>query len=107
MLQDDREEEINRFPLSDPNNDRELKPHVMTTTITDYFPLGCHRYERFSVWNSLVEAIVRLTHIVKSFSKKNTCRGWHTCIDSKTVIACNAAQVEFSAMYNTSLIEQS
>jgi len=71
------------YNLITPDLDTEVRSHATMLSVpsTD---LGCHRFERFSSWKSLVRAIAFLTHITQSQvgavkAKHEDCSGWHQC----------------------------
>lgn len=49
--------------IVDPDSDSEVRSHA-TTLISPPSNLGCHRFERFLSWKSLVRAIASLVHIL-------------------------------------------
>ncbi|XP_073720576.1 uncharacterized protein [Misgurnus anguillicaudatus] len=60
----------NSFQLVEPATDIEVRPQVSTfatTTVTN--SLGSHRFERFSSWKRLTQAIAKLIEKVRSVSK--------------------------------------
>ena len=84
------------YPLTDPDNDKEVRPSVRVSkievTITE--ALGSYRFERFSVWNDLIDTIAFLRHICSSFQGigENVCRGWHKCTEYKNVRTLSEAE---------------
>ena len=84
------------YPLTDPDNDKEVRPSVRVSkievTITE--ALGSYRFERFSVWNDLIDTIAFLRHICSSFQGigENVCRGWHKCTEFKNVRTLSEAE---------------
>ena len=84
------------YPLTDPDNDKEVRPLVRVSkievTITE--ALGSYRFERFSVWNDLIDTIAFLRHICSSFQGigENVCRGWHKCTEYKNVRTLSEAE---------------
>lgn len=71
------------FDLVYPDSDAEVRAYV-TTCATARTTLGSHRFGRFSSWKSLIRGTASLIHIVQSFKKKNTCKGWHHCVKPHT-----------------------
>ena len=71
------------FDLVHPESDVEVRAYVTTCTKAST-TLGSHRFERFSSWKSLIRGAAFLMHIVQSFKKKETCKGWHHCVKSHT-----------------------
>ncbi|KAI4879018.1 hypothetical protein NFI96_009717, partial [Prochilodus magdalenae] len=53
------------YNLTEPNLDPEVHSHATTLTVPSS-TLGSYRFERFSSWKSLVQAIAFLKHVVKS-----------------------------------------
>ncbi|KAI4874288.1 hypothetical protein NFI96_026210, partial [Prochilodus magdalenae] len=74
------------YDLIEPNLDPEVRSHATTLTVPSS-TLGSYRFERFSSWKSLVQAIAFLKHVVKSkitVKKDKTCCGWHVCTQPYT-----------------------
>lgn len=75
------------FELVDPESDIEIRRNVnVLVTTTAPGALGSSRFERFSKWTSLVQAVAYLRHISHSFKSKDggACSGWHLCKASLT-----------------------
>ncbi|KAI4904010.1 hypothetical protein NFI96_023856, partial [Prochilodus magdalenae] len=75
------------YDLIEPNLDPEVRSHATTLTGHPSSTLGSYRFERFSSWKSLVQAIAFLKHVVKSkitVKKDKTCCGWHVCTQPYT-----------------------
>lgn len=71
------------YELVSPDSDTEVRSHATALSVPPV-NLGCHRFERFSSWKSLVRAIAFLTHIIQSqrsstMAKHKDCNGWHQC----------------------------
>ena len=75
------------FPLVNPGDDKEIRPSVTTvkTDLSVETSIRSHRFERFSVWTKLLEAIAYLQHISQSFNGTVKCKGWHSCSEYKTL----------------------
>ncbi|KAI3351360.1 hypothetical protein L3Q82_005904 [Scortum barcoo] len=78
------------FKLLEPESDAEIRPEVKTlsTHITEKF-LSSKRWERFSTWKSLTNAVANLQHIAHCFAhprENEDCKGWNIC---KKAISCN------------------
>ncbi|XP_073499055.1 uncharacterized protein [Phyllobates terribilis] len=71
--------------LVEEDADAEIRTQVSTLhTVTSAIQLGSHRFDRFSIWKSLVRAITCLSHIARSFKATRICdaeecKGWHLC----------------------------
>ena len=81
-----------KYPLVDPDSDKEIKLKNSTTistkgtSITESNKLNSSHFERFSGWERLVNAVGILRHISESFSEDNKChRSWHLCKEHKSV----------------------
>ena len=78
-------------PLQNPDEDKEVRTEatIMVTSAKETATpsLGSHRFERFSSWLSLIQAISRLQHVAQSFNKTCDCFGWHLC--SRTSLKSN------------------
>ncbi|XP_071830327.1 uncharacterized protein [Apostichopus japonicus] len=62
--------EVNNYDLVQPEADFEVRPVVTTMlTKTSNVDLGAHRFERFSNWKGLLNAVGKLLQIAKSFKK--------------------------------------
>ncbi|XP_051792766.1 uncharacterized protein LOC127530319 [Acanthochromis polyacanthus] len=55
--------EVAHHELIDPDSDSEVRSHATTLSVPS-FKLGCHRFERFSSWRSLVRAVALLTSML-------------------------------------------
>lgn len=74
ILKKGRSEELREAPyeLVDPDEDREVRPLVISSKKTSpeqHTSFGVHRFERFSTWWSLLRAIARIKHLAMSFQK--------------------------------------
>ena len=83
QLSPSQEDEVESFELVQPDADKDIRPQVtcLVTKVTDQ-SLGATRFERFSVWKTLVRGMASLVHVAKSFSgetKTDRCKGWHQC----------------------------
>lgn len=60
------------YELVDPDEDREVRPLVISskkTSAEQHTSFGVHRFERFSTWWSLLRAIARIIRLAMSFQK--------------------------------------
>ena len=75
------------FPLVSPEQDKEVRPEnsALDTSVSPGASLGPHRFEKFSEWRCLVNAMEVLLHVSQSYSGKCQCKGWHLCSGSKCV----------------------
>lgn len=74
ILKKGRSEELREAPyeLVDPDEDREVRPLVISskkTSAEQHTSFGVHRFERFSTWWSLLRAITRIKRLAMSFQK--------------------------------------
>lgn len=77
-------EDLNEFPLIEPENDKEIRPvQVLKSTILTCNPIS-ERFTHHSSWNRLVNAFTVLRHIARTYRKENSCKGWHLCKKSKS-----------------------
>jgi hypothetical protein len=69
------------FPLLNPQLDVEVRTDVVTmkTSVGSNARLETDRFERFSSWSRLLLALSVLVHVVSSFKKCCSQRGWHRC----------------------------
>lgn len=72
------------YKLIDPDSDVEVHSNRTDLTLHDFpVKLGSHRFERFSTWKCLLQAISNLIHIIHSFRLEtefaSTCKKWHLC----------------------------
>ena len=93
------------FELVDPELDVDIRPHVTTlATHTKEGQLTSERFERFSTWESLLNAVAFLIHQAHSFksgstNSPQTCKGWHQCHTPRTPEELAAAKkIIFSAV---------
>ncbi len=64
-----RDDEGCEFPLSDPTEDKEIRPEVVAIATKVDHPkgyLGSHRFQHFSCWKRLVRTIVRMKQLARS-----------------------------------------
>ena len=89
FLLDGQEPPQEQFPLADPTDDTEVRPlvKVLATRTTRNVPLGSGRFERFSQWSTLVQALSRLRHIAYSYAGQSQCTGWHLCAGGRTIVS--------------------
>ena len=84
------------FSLINPEGDVEVRPQVIScATVVSDDNLGNGRFERFSSWKSLQNAVSRLMHITRSFSHVDdgsSCHGWHLCKEHLQPNALNRAK---------------
>lgn len=96
QLSPSQEEKSESFELVQPDADKDIRPQF-TCLINKVIErsLGATRFERFSVWKSLVKGMTSLVHVAKSFSrdtKTDKCKGWHQCGQALTT-ECSQAKV--------------
>ncbi|KAI7808136.1 hypothetical protein IRJ41_016509 [Triplophysa rosa] len=84
----DKPDPVRSFDLVKPELDTDIRVQVRSyATKLQEKSLSTERFLRFSSFDSLVQAIALLIHIVRSFKlSKNTdkCKGWHKCDLSRT-----------------------
>lgn len=77
------------FGLMFPDTDKEIRPSIvgLKTSATDVIggSLGTQRFQRFSSWKRLVEAVAYLKHIAVDFRVLEKCIGWHSCSEYRSV----------------------
>lgn len=80
------------YPLMDPDEDNEIRPPVrsMKSKVHDGSTLGSKRFERFSSWKGLVEAIAFLKHKL-AMRKKGGCEST-TVLEPRTAEAFKHAE---------------
>ncbi|XP_052817602.1 uncharacterized protein LOC128243724 isoform X1 [Mya arenaria] len=86
-----------QFSLVNPDSDNEVRPQaqVCKTVIEGSTMIGTKRFEKFSDWQKLVNAISLLMHVGKALKSKtaeSSCQGWHLCKWYKTVKSHNEAK---------------
>ena len=76
------------FPLQRPEDDKELRPDVLTMTSkideNNSSLLTPERFQRFSSFSRLVRAISNLQHVSSSFKNPGQCSGWHLCSEASS-----------------------
>lgn len=73
------------YPLVEPAEDKEIKVDVTSMKTVARAHLGSDRFQKFSKWKNLVEAIAHLKHIGRVYTSNAACHGWHSCSAYKTV----------------------
>ena len=102
QLSPSQEDEAESFKLVQPDSDKDIRPQVtcLATKVTEQ-SLGATRFERFSVWKTLVRGMASLVHVAKSFSgetKTDSCKGWHQCGQPLTTVRSQAKVHIFKAV---------
>lgn len=102
QLSPSQEDEAGSFELVQPDTDKEVRAQVTCLmTVTTEQSLGAARFERFSVWKSLVRGMASLVHVAKSFSRETgaeKCKGWHQCSQPLTTERSQAKMGIFKAV---------
>lgn len=94
-----------QYVLTDENPaDHGTQVTCLVTEVTEQ-SLGATRFERFSVWKSLVRGMANLVHVAKTFSRESQtdrCKGWHQCGQSLTTERSQAKVHIFKAVQEAS-----
>lgn len=90
-------EERETFELVDPELDAEVRPQVTTlhTQTKEQQPASAsERYQRFSTWASLLNAVAFLIHQARSHKSgsADSCKEWHKCNRPRTPDELEAAK---------------
>ena len=82
------------FPLITPDDDREIRPCVDVWKTASEITLGTQRFQKFSSWKILVEAMSVLQYMAQSFAAPTvSCPGWHKCSKAKSINSRQAAEL--------------
>ena len=73
LLKSEEPHSVTPFSLVNPDEDKEVRPNVneLKSEVSAKSSFGSHRFERFSLWKRLVEAIALLQQYVASYRKQN------------------------------------